>query len=83
MISFFSSLLCYNMGILYNIYRGRKDMTFNQVYNELNKFRKLIGKPAYKTLLGQCKNGDIEGAMKGYLTLLKKKHNIEYTLTRY
>lgn len=58
-------------------------MTFNQAYKELNKFRKVIGKPAYKTLLGQCKNGNIEGAMKGYLKLLKKKHNIEYTLTRY
>ena len=65
-------------------YTSQQDILNEMGYwAELNKFRKVIGKPAYKTLLGQCKNGNIEGAMKGYLKLLKKKHNIEYTLTRY
>lgn len=58
-------------------------MTFNQAYKELNKFRQVIGKQAYKTFLGQIKSGNIEGAMKGYVKLLRKKHNIDYVISKY
>lgn len=52
-------------------------MDFNIVYKLLNKHRDVIGKQAYKTLLGQVKSGNIEGAMKGYAKILAR-HNIDY-----
>lgn len=51
-------------------------MNFNTAYKMLNEHRKVIGKQAYKTLLGQVKSGNIEGAMKGYAKILAR-HNID------
>lgn len=51
-------------------------MTFEKAYKLLKEYRDVIGKQAYKTLLGQLKSGNIEGAMKGYEKVLAR-HNLK------
>lgn len=42
-------------------------------YRHIKQYYKYLSRQEYKTLVGQIKSGDIEGAMKGLDKVLSKK----------
>lgn len=47
-------------------------MSFSEGYKYLNKHRNKLSKQQYKTFLGQMKNGNIDGMIKGLSKIIKE-----------